>query len=96
MRAEPGQQAYFLSQSSGSMPNVPSPSGTVVSPRRSAASRPRERCVWLAEVDLAVQLEPVDAGRDLELELARLAVQLPLGLDAPALGRQLGDDLRQL
>ena len=43
----------------------------------------------VAVVDPAVELEPVDAGGQRQLELARRADQLPLGLDPPAGGDQV-------
>ncbi len=55
-----------------------------------------ERYLLIAEGHPAVQLEPVDAGRHLDPEVARLAVQLPLGLDAPALLEERPRGLRQV
>jgi hypothetical protein len=45
-----------------------------------------------AEIDGAVQLEPVDAGANLDVDLAGPAVELALGLDLPALAKQGADD----
>ena len=49
-----------------------------------------------AEVDRAVQLEPVDAGADLDLERPRLPVELAVGLDVPALLDELAHRARQV
>ena len=79
---------YFFSHSSGSMPNVPSSSADdVLAPCAGPPAARGSDDRLAAEVDLAVQLEPVDAGLDLELELAGLAVELAVGLDVPAPSR---------
>ena len=61
-----------------------------------AAPQRRQKCGQLtdspAEVRCAVQLEPVDAAGDVNLDFARLAVELPIGLDVPVFGGQLADD----
>ena len=83
---------YFLSHSSGSMPIEPSPSSIMVSPRRAADEEVGQADALAAVVDAAVEVEPVDAGGQRELELAGRADQLPLGLDPPAgLDQVLGD-----
>ncbi len=91
----PARSPYFFSHSSGSRPKLPSPSGTRSSPRLQGREQRGQLAPRVAEVDAAVQLEPVDPGRDLDVERAGLAVELALRLDAPAFSHQLGHGARQ-
>ena len=66
--------------------------------RLAAARRGEERGqvgADAAEVDVAVQLEPVDPGADVERHLAGPAIEPPFRFDAPALRDQHRDDGRQ-
>ena len=87
---------YFFSQSSGSMPRLPSSRTTLDSPRRSASSRRGNGTGPAVEVGGRVEVEPVQAGADGQLELAGLTVQLAVRLDLPAGGDQLADQFREL
>ena len=95
-RAQPGEGHVLLEPLLRQQAEAAVAQRHEVSPRLRAASKVGQRHLLAAEVDPAVQLEPVDAGRHLELELARLAVQLPLGLDAPALLEEGPRGLRQV
>src|SRR5690606_33313909 len=53
----------------------------------------RRRAV--AEIHAAVQLEPVDARGDTQVDAPRRAIGLALGLDVPARLRELAHDVRQ-
>ena len=75
---------YFLSHSSGSIPIEPSPSVDHRLAPAGGGEEVGEADALAAVVDLAVELEPVDAGGHRELELAGRADQLALGLDPPA------------
>ena len=84
-RAHPGQGHVLL------QPLLRQQAEAAVAQRHEVLAAPQgreqggERHLLIAEGRPAVQLEPVDPGRHLDPEVARLAVQLPLGLDAPAL-----------
>src|SRR5262249_34743325 len=47
------------------------------------------------ELDRAMQFEPVNAGADLNPDLAGFAERFPFGLDVPAFGDQFPDDVRE-
>ena len=51
----------------------------------------RQRDRLPVEIDVAVQLEPVDAAGDFHLEFAGLAIELPVGFDIPIFGQQGSD-----
>ena len=84
-RAHPGQGHVLL------QPLLRQQAEAAVAQRHEVLAAPQgreqggQRHLLIAEGHPAVQLEPVDPGRHLDPEVARLAVQLPLGLDAPAL-----------
>ena len=72
----PASKPYFLSHSSGTTPNVPSSSRTVVAALQ-RLDQFRQRDLLLAEFGGAVKLEPVDVGSELDAEVAGLAVEPP-------------------
>ena len=75
---------YFLSHSSGSMPIEPSPKLDHRLAPPGGGQQVGKADALAAVVDAAVELEPVDAGGQGQLELASRADQLAFGLDPPA------------
>ena len=77
------------------------PEGAIVEPDRPVAAAERGEQLGqarhpIAELDRAVEVEPVDAGDDLDLDGTGTAVELAVGLDVPAIPNELDDHARQV
>ncbi len=83
-RAEVGEEAVFLEPLLGEHAHRAVAQGDHGLPSAGGGEDLGQGQVLAAEVDLAREFEPVDAGVHGELEVACRPVQDPLGLDSPA------------